>query len=141
MSEQKISYQVAVHKAGLSLAQGESVAQFTQALREAGQTYVMQKFNVPVGKADVYMMEVFSSAAVFEIYRYRDPSVAQKNRQKFYAVKYARKTDGSFEFAETKEVERAVVYREKTNMMPTTKAVEAAPGWVDVGKSIWNGVL
>lgn len=138
MSEQ--SMEVVVHKAALQLKAGESVSVFTQNLTDAGRSYLKQKLNLQKGDA-CYAMETFADKVVFNTYKYENPP----SQDKYYAVKYSRKPDGSFEFGEAVEVQRVTTYEAKNNTFTVTKSKdgddEAPPGWATVKKSMWGNLL
>ncbi len=93
--------EVAVHKANIPLLKGETLRQFTSALRDAGGAHLKRKLNL-TEKDSSYMIETMSNVAVFDVFR---PSIAT-GRVKFYAVKFTRSKAGVFEFGETIEVRR-----------------------------------
>jgi hypothetical protein len=142
----------------ISLATGESVNAFVEKVRNAGIGYLRQKLNVPINKAGsvsthIYPVEIFSKSIIFDVYKYGD-GVKDEDKARFYAVAYARKDDGSFEFSTLTEVERVVGYQPKSTAVAKSKEggkpfepieiayaeLDAAPGWA-VAKSFWNGVL
>jgi len=104
----KTTHNVAVHKA-ISLGKGESLRSFTNLLNKQGRDFLMRKLNLTEKNAGVYTVEVFDGAAVFAVYKYEG-----RDRDRYYAVKYARKDDKSdFEFSESTEVERVSSFRPK----------------------------
>lgn len=140
----------------ITLATGESLATYAQKVRDAGTKYVRQKLNLGT-KSDCscYPIEIFSKSVIFDVYQY-GPNVNESDRCRYYAVAYARKDDGSFEFSTLTEVERVVGYQAKgatavTKELlpsdgdgaskPTKKALEDAPGWTPTAKAFWSGVL
>jgi len=158
MQEQQVSYEVAVSKAGLPLRAGESLQQYTQALRDAGTEFIKQKLNVPTAVdnksgSSVYMMEVFASTAVFELYRWGD-TVKAGEAMKFFACKYSREDSGKFSFSDSIEVERVTRFEPKKTLAITKakggaellekKEAELAPdvdGWQVSTKALWGSLL
>jgi len=139
METRKVQYEAVIHKADVPLAQGESLKDFMGALRASGETELTRKFNLDLKKSNVFMVEAFASAAIFEVYKYEG---AQANdRMRFYAMKYTRKNDGNFEFSETKEVERVTTFREKTSVTKSKDRPVVIGDWQETSKSFWEGAL
>jgi len=122
------SYQhdVIVHKANVPMMKGESLRDFTTALSDAGRATLVQKLNVDVKKASVFMLEAYSDSAVFEVYKY-DEVTKPNERMRFYAMTYKRDEKGAFTFDNQTEVDRVVRFEAKTQV---TKS-----------KSVFAGVL
>lgn len=140
MEEKKISYEVAVHKAGLPLKTNESLSEFTQALRDAGGQFFTQKLNLvntEKSYASCYMVETFATAAVFEIYKSGE-GVKPMERMRFYAVKYSRDDAGKFAFDSMTEVQRVTRFEAKTQV---AKSADIPEGWELAEKSLWSGVV
>jgi len=111
----------------IRLATGESLKDFSMKIREACVKWARQKLNVDTKKGDIYPVEIFSTAIVFDVYKYDMPEPSE--RQKFYACKYKRQDNGGFEFESLIEVERVVSFQQKQNT-PVMKSKE-----VDVEKA------
>lgn len=122
--EQRITYEVVVHKANLPLAKGESVSQFTSRLREAAAKQIAMKLNLTPQNCSVYMVETFADSAIFDVSK-RPAVTGDAWSYAYYAAKYTRKVDGSFEFGETTEVERVTSYQPKPKMDVTTATNKA----------------
>lgn len=142
MTEKRnVEYRVAVHKAAVPLMNGESLGAFSSAIRAAGVSLVKQKLNL-TNKSDVYVVEVFGTSAIFDVYSY-DQTKSYEDRTKFYAVSYSRDAkSGAFSFGDMVEVKRKTVWEKASTL--TTKSVELPeflPGWTLTGKSLWEGVL
>jgi hypothetical protein len=102
------------------------------------------------------MIETFADSAVFDVTK-RPLVDGGQYSYAYYALKYTRKDDGTFEFSDTTEVERVTSFQPKSTMSITKakkkKADEddeddeeglskdAPPGWVTTSKSIWSGVV
>jgi hypothetical protein len=112
----------------IKLATGESVSDFTKKLRESCVKWARQKLALDVKKGDIYPVEIFSSAVVFDVYKYdSEPG----NRQQYFACKYKRQDTGGFEFESLMEVERVVSFQQKQNApVMKSKGIE-----VDVEKA------
>lgn len=110
----------------ITLATGESLATYAQKVRDAGTKYVRQKLNLGT-KSDCscYPIEIFSKSVIFDVYQY-GPNVNESDRCRYYAVAYARKDDGSFEFSTLTEVERVVGYQAKGTAAVTKAQWSAA---------------
>lgn len=155
----KMTYEVVVHKAGLPLAKGESLAMFSMRLNKAAREHLARKQNLDPKVSSVFMCEVFDGAAVFDVYK-RGPQEGP-GEYKYFAVKYARKATGEFEFSDTTEVERVTSYVPK-GPLEVAKAKKAdeekkapgkqakcgcskeiAPGWQETAKAgnLWSGVI
>jgi hypothetical protein len=113
---------VVVHK-DFPLFKGETVREATRKLSDSGREFVMRKLNLTQKTAGSYMVEAFSSACVFEVYR-RDVDAPYK----YYAVSFKRSKEGDFEFGTTMEVERVTSFQPKPNQ-PTLKSEDGYPGW------------
>ena len=120
------THNVVVHKANIPLLKGESLKDFTCALREAGRKHVMQKQNLPSKGVDVYMVEAFSDHIVFDVYWYGENAVKDKQMQ-FFAVPYKRGTDGKFEFGDTMEVRRVTTYEPVSSVTKATTVPVSKP--------------
>jgi len=170
MEQRTVTYEVIVHKANLALAKGESVNQFTQKLREAASKAIALKLNLTAANCSVYMIETFADSAVFDVTK-RPLKEGGQWAYAYYALKYSRKADGSFEFSDTTEVERVTSFQPKATLEVTTltnKAKkglldddeddledeedeelakkpktkkDAPPGWTYTTKSLWGGLL
>lgn len=143
------TYQVAVHKAALPLAKGESVNEFTQALSEAGRTYVMGQMRMDPAKDYCYSVTVYPETVVMACSIYS----ATKSRYPYVSMSYTRDTETKvFTFSDLVEVEQVTTYRPKSTMK-ITKGVdgdqnievfnhgEGAPGFQPVAKSFWSGLV
>jgi len=110
----KIKHDVLVRKANIPLKSGESIRDFTTALSDAGRVTLVQKLNLDVKKTSVFMLEAYSTGAVFEVYKYE--STSQKDRMQFWGMTYKRDEKGDFTFETVKEVQRVVRFEEKTQV-------------------------
>lgn len=132
----------------IKLATGESVGDFTRKVREDCVKWARQKLNLDVKKGGIYPVEIFSSAIVFNVYKYDadDPG----DRERYYACKYKRQDGGGFEFESLMEVERVVSFQQKQNApvmkskddnVDVQKALDICDGWKQTSKSFWSEVL
>lgn len=112
----------------IKLATGESVSDFTKKLRESCVKWARQKLALDVKKGDIYPVEIFSSAVVFDVYKY---DVEPGDRQRYFACKYKRQDNGGFEFESLMEVERVVSFQQKQN----TAVMKSQDGEVEVEKA------
>jgi len=140
----QIQHNVVVHKAAIQLKSGESLRDYTKALSDAGKAHVALKRNISGSKDyDVYMVEAFSKAAIFEVYRFGPLPSPTTKRFQYYAVEYTRKDNGDFEFTGTTEVERVTRFEPKS-ATPVTKSRrqsfgEGSSQWQETGGSFWGG--
>lgn len=151
MSEEKTTHDVVVHKGSITLADGESLSQFTSKLRDAGSKFMASKLNL-MKDSSVYPIEIFGKSIVFDVYQY-GPNVPAEKRQRFYAAAYTRKDSGDFEFSTMTEVERVTTYQAKQTAVAKSKDAKTqsapeqraeltnAPGWVQTKKAFWAGVI
>jgi len=164
MDQRTITYDTIVHKANLALAKGESLSQFTQKLREAANKAIALKLNLTAKNCSTYMVETFADSAIFDVTK-RPLVDGGPYSYAYYAIKYSRKDDGSFEFSDATEVERVTSFQPKAPMS-VTKAKkgllddeddledeedeelskkpmkkDAPPGWTYTTKSLWGGLL
>jgi hypothetical protein len=116
---QEVTYDVVVNKAGLPLAKGESLGEYTAALHTASRKFASQKLNLDVKKADVYTTEIFASAVIFSVYKYSTETEPSEHR--YYAAKCARDADGAFAFSDMQEVVRVTRFEAKPSL-PISKA-------------------
>ncbi len=173
---QPMRYECIVHKANVPLAKGESLGSYTNALSQDSRAYIMKQLNLNslsktapgVNGAGVgcYMIEAYGDKAVFNVYKYGGN---EASTDKFYAIKYTRKSDGKFDFSDLSEVQRVVSFQPKSTLevtkgkkaappedgeeeddeelsakkpkKKTTK--EFAPGWESANKAgdVWDGIL
>lgn len=112
---------VIVHKA-INLAQGETLNQFTQALRMEARLHVMKKLNVPpvvAGKptaAGAWMVEVFAKSVVMSVWKGNDPD-------RFFAFSFERNPKTlAFTFGDTVEVLRVSTFKPKPGISVTKSA-------------------
>jgi hypothetical protein len=103
MSE-KITMDVAVHKAALPLATGESLKQYTAALSDAARKHLKQSMKL-TEKDSCYAAEVYGDKAVFDIWKSPDAKYV------YMAVKYTRDKDGIFSFSDAVEVKPITVFQ------------------------------
>jgi len=114
---------------------GESVRDASKKLVAAGRDFLLKKLNLTEKSAGVYMVEAFSTAGVFEVYRRDTDAPCQ-----FFAATFKRDDDGNFEFGTAQEVERVTSFQPKQGAAtPTLKS--GLPGWPEVTKSMWSGVI
>jgi len=140
--EKTVTHEVVVHKANVSLMKGESLRDYISKVSNAGRQHLMKKLNLG-NKVAVYMVEAFSDAAVFNVYRYDDNAQSDKINS-YYAVPYKRKDDGTFEMGEATEV--ISVTRFEPKKVPISKSSEKTFGnevstWKETEKSFWKGAL
>jgi len=109
------------------LFKGETVSQGCKKLTDAGREHILKALNLTPEKAGVYMVEAFSTAAVFSVYK-RDESPSR-----YYACAFKRDAEGGYEFSATQEVERVTSFQPKSGT-PTLKSL---PGW----PGIWSGLV
>lgn len=119
--ENTIKVDVAVHKAGLPLADGESLGHYSAALRKAASEALMKKLNLTPKTASAYMLEVFASNVVFDVCKREGGPDGPMSEYKYYMLSYTRKDNGAFDFANVMEVERVTSFRPKESL-PTAKA-------------------
>lgn len=131
MEQRNVTYEVIVHKANLALAKGESVNQFTQKLREAASKAIALKLNLTAANCSVYMIETFADSAVFDVTK-RPLKEGGQYSYAYYALKYSRKADGSFEFSDTTEVERVTSFQPKALLETTTLTNKAKKADLEV---------
>lgn len=132
-----VRYNVAVHK-NLPLAQGETLNQFSDALRSAACKHVIQSLNLDKTKSGCYVVEIMSSTVVVEAWQQEaSPSY------KFYGMKFTRSKEGAFEISGLTEVERVTTYRQKVAATTITKALfaESVGDEAWVVKSLFAGVI
>jgi len=142
---QTVTHDVMVHKASIPLMKGESLRDFTSKVADAGRQQLVSKLNLGT-KVDVYMVEAFADAAVFNVYKYGD-NVKPGKRSSYYAVTYKRKDDGTFEMGDSTEVIRVTRFEPKK--VPITKSAEPVKkrfgndtsAWESIEKGFWSGVL
>ena len=141
----QLSQEVVVRK-DIKLFSGESIMSYTKKVREQGAKWVRQKLNLDPKKADVFPIEIFSSAVIFDVYKYGDIDPSEK--QKYFGVSYSRNKSGDFEFSTMMEVERITSFQPKQNTavmksmeIEAKKAFGVCDGWVQTGKDFWSGVL
>jgi hypothetical protein len=119
MEQQTVTHECIVHKAALPIADGESLNQYTRKLNEAAQKWLTQKLNLTTAKCSVYMIEAYSDAAVFDVYK-RGDNPDQAGTYSYYAVEYSRKDSGEFEFSASQEVERVISFQPKAKLTTAT---------------------
>ncbi len=151
------THKVVVHKASIPLAAGESVREFTRKLSDAGATALRSKQNLPDKGTDIFMLEAFSDAVIFEVFKF-GPDVPHEKRMRFFAMKFTRKDTGAFDFTDSTEVQRVTRFEPKQT--PVTKRDDAqindrpdvtanskpsfgneVSQWEQTSKSFWNDVL
>jgi len=125
MEQRIVTYEVIVHKANLALAKGESISQFTQKLLEAANKAIALKLNLTAKNCSVYMIETFADSAVFDVTK-RPAIEGGPYSYAYYALKYTRKDDGSFEFSDATEVERVTSFQPKAQMSVTKASSQKA---------------
>jgi len=136
MSKMKTMY-AAVHKAAITLMAGETVNQFTRALKEAGAKYLATKLNLGP-KDDVWCVEVFANKAVFDVYKAATTGpTSAPSTTKYYSVDYKR-DKGDFVFGDVMEVQRMTQFKPK----PGVAVKKCLVGdWFQTEKSFWSGVV
>jgi hypothetical protein len=124
------------------LAKGESIRTATKKLRETGAEFIARKLNTPPNQLDVFPVDVFSTAAVFDVFKRDKPGDPQ-----FFALKFSRTAKGDFEYTDMIEVERVVGFQPKTTVTKSmaesgaNTATYVVEGWARTSKSLWEGVL
>lgn len=122
-----------VEKAELPMESGESVNAFTEKLRKAAALHIA-KLRGMQKAVDVWPMEVYANKLVVDVF-FREEKDDGKNALKTTAMnprffQLAFKRDGdNFQFGETVEVERKVVFTPKAK-------IEKA-----MGAGFWDGVI
>lgn len=130
---QTVKMDVIVRK-DFPLFKGESVREASKRLMAAGRDFLLKKLNLTEKSAGVYMVEAFSTAGVFEVYRRDTDAPCQ-----FFAASFKRNAEtGDFEFVTAMEVERVTSFQPKASNQPTLKELS---GWPVVQKSMWAGVI
>ncbi len=130
MKENKI-VNVAVHKATINLVAGESIGDFTSALRDA----LRQHVTKGMAKGDhMWMVEVFAAKAVYEVYKSSNEAGGGPTEE-YWSVDWKREK-GVFSFGSSTEVQRHVAFKPKPGMSITKNDVD---GWVE--KSLWGNVI
>lgn len=132
---------IEIHKAQIALMDGESLDQFSRALRKG----LVKKFgkrakagasDVERAKSiDVWPREVFSDRVVFEKWSYGDQSEVLGDR--LFVSTYKRDAStGEFAF------EESVPVREQRQYVPIAKAAEDTVETLQLGvdKSFWSGL-
>ena len=115
-------HDIAVHKAGLPLRKGESVKEYTEALRAAVSEEVKRKLSLTNdSKCDIYCVEVYASSVICEVYRF-GANIDRSKRMRFYAMSYTRSPEGAFSFSSMTEVERKTDFVPKAQEIPTFKS-------------------
>lgn len=140
-------HEVVVHKANLDLKAGESLGEYTTSLQAAARGYVVKQLNLDKDKSGCYVLEVYASNVVLDVYDYAT------SKYKYYSLAYSRNGD-TWDFSDMTEVERVVSWRPKSDLIVSKSASGAersverfeegagAPGWKPVAKSsLWSGVL
>lgn len=155
---EKVKYETVIYKANMPLADGESLSQYTSALRDAVQKQAQKKLANKNGMCSAYMIETYADAVIVDVYVPSDPGSSMGSSYKFYAAPYTRAKDGTFNVGAFKEVKRVQSYQPAdaipiatnttgvstadASSITTTKSKESIPtGWEPVEKSLWNGVL
>ncbi len=139
MTNQKNAHDVIVHKANAPISKGESLADFSIAVGDAGKTFVRQQLNLDSKKSDVFVIEIFSGSVVFDVFTFG----SSVRKRRFFAVAYTRNAQQGFEFSNLTEVQRVVSFEAKPQGVPVTKTA-GAEGWVDTKKAsadMWYGVI
>lgn len=124
------TYEVAVRK-DFPLASGESIWSATKKLCDGARKFLLAKMNLTEKAGGCYLVEAFSTAAVFAVYKYES---GDDGKTRYWAVSFKRDDDGSFDFGSTQEVERVTSFQPKPSSSPTLKTLD---GW----KPFWNGAL
>lgn len=141
-------HEAVVHKANLDLKDGESLGEYTSSLQAAARGYVIQHLNLDKDKSGCYVLEVYVSTVVLDVYDYTS------SKYRFYSVTYDRSGDG-WTFTDMVEVERVTTYRPKSDLVVKKSLAgaerqvesfitgEGADGWrpLSKGSDIWTGVL
>lgn len=139
-----VTTKVAVRKAGLPLMKGESVRDFTVSMSKSGRDFLYRKLNKTAKDTGIYVVEVYSDGAVFEVYGPVNPGPGDQAGCRFFAVKFNRTKDGTFDFTTMTEVKRSTAWVTKAGE-PTTiqslifdkkkfKTAADAKGWIKKAK-------
>ena len=135
------TFTVTVHKTAIPLLKGESIGQFSLALRAAGREHVLKQFNINPKKGGAFPMEVYSNKAVFSVV----PDMTKDSSSDFMvALTFKRGDTGGFSFTDVMKV-KAVTRFEPADGVPLTKALDM-DGWTpdeepEVKGSLWGGVI
>lgn len=126
--------ETAVHKAQISLRNGETIEDFVNKLSSEGKKYISQKLNLS-GDNICWLVETFAKQVVFNVY---------KNDDSFYiSVLYERDAKGNFSFSDIEEVERIVSF--KPTEQESLDVSKRFGGWVKLHsvtkKSFWSDVI
>ena len=130
-----LQHDVLVHK-NIELKFNESLRDFTQSLSVAVRKFMQQKLNLSEKESSVFMIEVFSTALIVDVFKFGTPGV------RFFAVQFVREKNGDFSFNNAKEVERVTSFVPKQGAELTkkiSKALGVCDGWIE--KSFWGSVL
>lgn len=144
-NQETVTMEVIVHKANISLQSGESVQEFSNLLRLAAKSHVMQQLNIADDKGGAWMVEVYSDKAVLEVWQ-----EGKNPRYTYQMVGYARDKDGKFSFNSMTEVKRVTTFKPTESSISIAKSEDAetqiweptekAEG-VPVNKSIFSDVV
>lgn len=113
-----------VEKTQLSLIEGESVFEFQKACGDGMREHLKKKLSL-ADDASVYVMDLFDTHAIAEVYKGKTASTGDK--WTYYGLPYVRKVDGTFEFGDEVEMARKVIY--------VPKAIK-----VTKSNGIWDGL-
>lgn len=129
-ADDKTKYNVIVHKAEISLLDGETLSSFSTALNAALTAWMKQKKNL--GKDDwCYTCDIKAGVAVMQVY-------PREGASSFWAVNYERDENGAFSFTDLTEVRPVMNYVPVApSLVQKAKEVEVAKAKAD----IWVGVI
>lgn len=143
--DQKMAKVDVIVRKNFPVFQGESVQEALTGLGKAGRQHVMQQVGIDSKKGGSYLVEAFSTSAVFETYK--DEPGSGEDRYRFWAVSYKRdpKT-GEYEFGAMQEVKRKTIFQAVSAQPPTLTSTrksseEFLEGWEKAEKSLFAGVL
>lgn len=143
--DQKMATVDVVVRKNFPVSQGETVQEALRNLGKAGRAHVMQQVGIDTKKGGCFLVEAFSTAAVFETYK--DDPAPSEERYRFWAVSYKRDSKtGEYEFGAMQEVERKTVFQAVASQPPTLTSTrksseEVLEGWEKAEKSLFAGVV
>ena len=124
---------VIVHKANISLQDGESLSDFSNALSQAAKQYALQQLNVADGKGWAYLVEAYPKKVVVEV-----SQEGQSPRYTYQQMGYTRDKNGKFEFDNMVQVKRVTTFKPSD---PKVSIAKAADLWEPVEKSLFSDIV
>ena len=117
------------------LVRGENVHEAMSELGKQGREHVLRKLNKSSEKSGAFMVEAFSTAAVFHVY----DREANDTKTGHYAVAFKREKNGEYEFGAVQKVRRITRFEAVPNATPTLKAANGLDGWTEA--PLFSGVI